>query len=153
MRLQVCRFNVDWLGDLCLWQMDYGYDEGKPCIVFKLNRIFGWLPELYTNSSVRIYILQSACVLKFKSTRVLKFWMLQEAPKDLGDRFHPDFMAVACHGLYPADIENIGNITYWPPSGFNKVWRNSIDLHPNIFIFRNPYVTRVAMTQLYWFLP
>ena len=36
---KVCRFNVDQLGGSCTWQKDYGYDEGQPCVIIKLNRV------------------------------------------------------------------------------------------------------------------
>ncbi len=36
---QVCRFNVDDLGAECTWQKDYGFDEGTPCILLKLNKV------------------------------------------------------------------------------------------------------------------
>jgi sodium/potassium-transporting ATPase subunit beta len=36
---KVCRFNVDTLGGLCTWQRDYGYDEGKPCVILKINKV------------------------------------------------------------------------------------------------------------------
>ena len=38
-RYKVCRFNLEDLGDGCVWQKDYGYDEGQPCVMFKLNRV------------------------------------------------------------------------------------------------------------------
>ena len=36
---KVCRFDVNTLGDNCTWQKDYGYDEGQPCVLVKLNRV------------------------------------------------------------------------------------------------------------------
>jgi len=39
---KVCRFNVDLMGPMCTWQKDYGYDEGKPCVLLKLNKV-RWL--------------------------------------------------------------------------------------------------------------
>jgi hypothetical protein len=31
----------------CTLERNYGYKEGKPCILLKLNRIYGWKPEPY----------------------------------------------------------------------------------------------------------
>jgi sodium/potassium-transporting ATPase subunit beta len=31
----------------CTLDNNYGYREGKPCILIKLNRIYGWKPEPY----------------------------------------------------------------------------------------------------------
>ncbi|KAK2147833.1 hypothetical protein LSH36_532g04037 [Paralvinella palmiformis] len=72
---KVCRFNVDQLGGLCTWQRDYGYDEGKPCVILKLNK-------------------------------------------------------------YPADHENIGNISYWPAEG----WPGYFFPYLNQEGFRSPLV-------------
>lgn len=46
-----CRFNLDSSGP-CNLKNGYGYYEGKPCFIIKLNRIYGWLPiplNNYTN--------------------------------------------------------------------------------------------------------
>ncbi|XP_068684703.1 sodium/potassium-transporting ATPase subunit beta-3-like [Montipora foliosa] len=43
-----CSFDLTSLGE-CYNGTDegfqYGYDEGKPCIFFKMNKIYGWTPE------------------------------------------------------------------------------------------------------------
>ena len=36
---KVCRFDIDTLGEKCTWQQEYGYDEGQPCVVLKLNKV------------------------------------------------------------------------------------------------------------------
>merc|ERR1711981_1010192 len=48
-----CEFNKEWLSDQgsdykCITQEDYGYRFGKPCILVKLNRIYGWVPQPYS---------------------------------------------------------------------------------------------------------
>lgn len=93
---KVCRFHVDDLGDMCTWQRDFGYDEGQPCVLLKLNKIFDWMPVMYEDEN---------------ST---------EIPDILLPRFHPDHIGVTCEGRYPLDNENIGNISYNPPQGFSR---------------------------------
>lgn len=90
---KVCRFKVDKLGDFCTWQRDYGYDEGQPCVLFKLNKIYGWEADTHQES---------------------------DRPLELGDRFHPEHIGLTCQGEYAADRENIGNMTYAPSVGFPK---------------------------------
>ncbi len=51
---EACEFNKEWLSDQgsdikCISEEQYGYFHGKPCILVKLNRIYGWRPEPYYN--------------------------------------------------------------------------------------------------------
>ncbi|KAM7445569.1 positive regulation of calcium:sodium antiporter [Porites harrisoni] len=43
-----CAMNLTTLGE-CYnsnkTDFDYGYKEGKPCIFFKMNKVYGWVPE------------------------------------------------------------------------------------------------------------
>jgi sodium/potassium-transporting ATPase subunit beta len=100
---KVCRFLLrdpskdTQMFQSCVKDKDYGYDEGQPCVLLKLNKIFDWMPELYTNGSIT-----------------------SEANETLGDRYHPDYIGVSCQGENPADVENLGPIEYEPPSGFHK---------------------------------
>lgn len=47
---KVCRFEiVEMFGpeNMCLQTRNYEYDKSKPCVLLKLNRIYGWKPEAY----------------------------------------------------------------------------------------------------------
>ena len=44
---KVCNFDIKLLGTQCTKEEHFGYERGRPCIVLKLNRIFGWIPEPY----------------------------------------------------------------------------------------------------------
>eukprot|EP00914_Ancora_sagittata_P001012 GHVO01002654.1.p1 GENE.GHVO01002654.1~~GHVO01002654.1.p1 ORF type:complete len:332 (+),score=41.76 GHVO01002654.1:52-996(+) len=100
MEQKVCRFNVDKLGGMCTWQKDFGYDEGQPCVVLKLNKLMEWIPDTYKSSS--------------------DIPLDDDNPHDARDRWHPDYIGVSCQGRYDADIENIGNLTYYPTEGFPR---------------------------------
>merc|ERR1712083_693682 len=34
------------MGEECILKGDYGYTEGKPCVIIKLNKIFQFIPKL-----------------------------------------------------------------------------------------------------------
>ncbi|VEL38785.1 unnamed protein product [Protopolystoma xenopodis] len=46
--LDSCAFNINW-GYLCNKMRYFGYEMGTPCIILKINLIFGWQPSLYSS--------------------------------------------------------------------------------------------------------
>lgn len=54
---KVCRFDVNTLGP-CTKDNGYGYPEGKPCVLLKLNKV-GTLPR----SSVVAFVTFILCVM------------------------------------------------------------------------------------------
>lgn len=85
---------------------NFGYDQGKPCLFFKLNKIYGLVNDPYDGT----------------------------VKKDLGQAFPDDFpeelkahvlskgtvnknqVWINCRGENPADLEAMGNVTYYPKS-------------------------------------
>ncbi|GAA36767.2 Sodium/potassium-transporting ATPase subunit beta-2 [Clonorchis sinensis] len=45
---RVCRYSLD-AGGPCNLKNGFGFFRGQPCFVVKLNRIYGWLPDISTN--------------------------------------------------------------------------------------------------------
>lgn len=46
-----CKFSLDLGSKSCNLYNSFGFDNGSPCIVLKLNKIFGWIPDLSPNSN------------------------------------------------------------------------------------------------------
>ncbi|GFS55472.1 hypothetical protein NPIL_559702 [Nephila pilipes] len=90
----VCKFIVENLGNECTYANHFGYDLGRPCILLKINRIYGWKPVPYTNTT-------------FPPTM----------PDHIRDHYDPNYVYISCAGENPADKENIGPIRYFPEHG------------------------------------
>lgn len=102
---RVCAFDIKLLGVQCTKEERFGYERGRPCIILKLNRIYGWLPDLYNKTDE----------------------LPKAMPKDLKNHIESvaatnkqelNMVWVSCEGLTSADQEHIGNLTYTPFRGF-----------------------------------
>lgn len=108
-----CTFKVeDKLGDCgqINTQSDMGYDAGTPCVIIKMNKIFGWVPEPYDCSKPEKNCGMTADQMKFfKSTG--------RPGVDVTQVFDGYNVPVTCEGINPADKENILGIE-WHPSSY-----------------------------------
>ncbi|CAF0925776.1 unnamed protein product [Didymodactylos carnosus] len=79
-------FNIDTPGD-CTPEKNYGYNDGKPCVLVKMNKIVNWIPEVGRTN---------------------------EDNKEGKDPCPgpAEGIQINCHGEYPADQDSIGNLTY-----------------------------------------
>jgi len=102
---KVCSFDIKLLGTQCTKEELFGYERGRPCIVLKLNRIFGWIPEPYNDVNS----------LPDAMPRELKEYIQQKAREN---REQLNMIWVSCDGENSADREHIGNVTYTPFRGF-----------------------------------
>jgi len=102
-----CKVNTeDIFQDRCTFNSSYGFREGKPCILIKLNKIYGWEPPV--------------------------FEIEEDLPENIPPQIKDDFLKniednnaalndkvwLHCDGENPADRENLGHITYFPDRGF-----------------------------------
>lgn len=96
----VCAVEVTKLGS-CTSEAGYGYNKSAPCIFIKLNRIYGWIPQVYDDITD----------------------LPENMPTDLTDHIKslPEQdrkqLWVSCNGISPADIESIGPMEYFPHRG------------------------------------
>lgn len=77
------------LGEKCTSALDYGFDEGRPCVLLKMNKLFNWTPDPFDNGTAPI-----------------------EGVRD-------GFIKVTCEGTEDADKDNIGKMEFWPSAGFD----------------------------------
>lgn len=89
----------------CTKHREYNYDRHGPCIFLKLNKIFGWKPDVYNNTND----------LPEKMPDHLKEYIKQTVR---GEKETINTVWVDCLGENPADTENIGAIKYYPHRGF-----------------------------------
>jgi sodium/potassium-transporting ATPase subunit beta len=78
----------------------FGYKEGKPCVLLKLNRVFDWTPH------------------PFDSAEALDSEVGKEAQHVLGDRMTNTSIGVSCEGENDGDIDNLGQVEFYPNDGF-----------------------------------
>lgn len=89
----------------CIYENFYNYHYQAPCIFLKLNKIYGWRPEFYDDVDN----------LPEKMPATLKNLIQAEANKS------SDYLKtvwVSCEGETPADVENLGPVSYIPRQGF-----------------------------------
>lgn len=47
---QVCKIDItQW--SPCVKEKNYNYDKHGPCIFLKLNKIYGWIPQVYNDTN------------------------------------------------------------------------------------------------------
>ena len=92
---KVCQFNVtDATGGFCTPEKDYGYYEGRPCVLLKMNKVYGWEPTVFENGTV---------------------------PADIENHdMDPNGIYVTCTGENPSDRDNLGEVEIYPKAGFLK---------------------------------
>jgi len=78
---------------------NFGYDQGEPCILLKLNRIYGLIPEYYN------------------STDALPEEMPAEIKKRIAEVADKNQVWVSCKGENSADKEGMGDISFHPSNG------------------------------------
>jgi sodium/potassium-transporting ATPase subunit beta len=101
----VCKLDLTKF-DKCQTGQAYGYNNSAPCIFLKLNRIYGWIPEYYNDSTN----------------------LPDDMPKGLKEHIislpeaHRNQVWVSCGGESPADRDILGNaddvVEYFPSRGF-----------------------------------
>jgi len=112
----------------CTSESGYGFKDGKPCVLIKLNKIFKWLPEPYLSPEDFPEDLPQTIKDAFNKN-------VQDGKPELNNR-----VWLECDGENPADRENIGGITYYPTNGV------SANFYP--YLNQKGYLSPVVFARL-----
>merc|ERR1719295_1882584 len=86
--------------EACTLEKKYGFDTGTPCLLLKLNRIYGWEPQPYENVTE---------MTEAPSSLTSEIGELIKDPKNT--KMMGQMIWLSCEGENPADKENIGSIS------------------------------------------
>jgi sodium/potassium-transporting ATPase subunit beta len=109
---------------------NYGYQQGKPCVFLKLNKIYDWIPEVYTDAKN----------LPEKMPEYLKKKIEDIDRKDPKALEQDPTVWVSCEGEYPGDIENLGKTDM-------EIYSNSDDNKPGFSARFFPYTNQPEYVQ------
>jgi len=124
---QVCKVNTwELFQSDCTKGNKFGYRAGRPCILLKLNKIYGWVPECYNTSQIPYNLPEEIQTIMGN---------LNSSQDDANRK-----VWIQCRGQNTADVENIGEIVYYPSQGFSA----------NLFPYLNQpgYISPVVFMQL-----
>jgi len=143
---EACEFNKEWLSDegtdkKCISEEKYGYLHGKPCLMLKLNRVYGWYPEPYYNMTE---VERHPTMPKSLKTTIRKTWEDNCKGTQKSEKCPQlNMVWLHCDGEDAPDKENIGTVTYTPWRGFPgyyfPYWNQLGYLQPVVMVqLRNP---------------
>jgi len=89
----------------CTYEKQYGFKDGAPCILIKLNKIYQWYPDPYETEDEMPKDIPETIKKSFRDN-------IANNRPELNNR-----VWLECDGENPADKENLGPITYYPTNG------------------------------------
>lgn len=131
---QVCIFEAKTDDNsLCTPENDFGYRNGTPCVVLKVNKVFGWQP------------------LPFENDTTSEDHHAHDAKTKLGPRYDPEYIGVTCEGENEGDADNVFKVEYYPLKGFSYKYFPYYNypnyMQPLVFVKLN--VRRGALIQVW----
>jgi len=130
-RNTICKINKEELfqGD-CTLENNFGFESGKPCILIKVNRIYGWDPLPYESTTEKERLPEEV-------PETIRNKIVENAGKEETKAFN-DRIWLDCYGINPADKEHLGAVTYYPDQGFSSNYYPYLNqkgyLSPAVFI-------------------
>ncbi|NXC47127.1 AT1B1 ATPase, partial [Penelope pileata] len=99
---KVCKFKREWLENCSgLQDNTFGYKDGKPCILVKLNRIIGFKPKASTSS----FLAEAA--------------ENESLPVEVMGKYNPYLIPVHCTPKRDEDMDKVGTVEYYGMGGYS----------------------------------
>lgn len=133
---EVCEVPLDNFGP-CTLENNYGYDNGTPCVLLKLNRVFDWTPQAFSNDS------EGSEEIKKRH---------EDAVKALGDRISNDHVGISCEGENDADLDTLGRVEFYPEKGFPfnyYPYKNQLGYRSPLVFARFPELKKGILIQVW----
>lgn len=115
-----CKFDAAkaFAGSKCTAENSFGYYDGTPCMLFKLNKIFDWSPEPYDYSQDDAELQGQTSKGGHKNLEskeeLYEYKTYSYSYKNNGT----DGIPVTCIGENAGDVDNLGEVKFYPSSGF-----------------------------------
>jgi sodium/potassium-transporting ATPase subunit beta len=129
-----CPYNFTLVlkGTECDPDINYGYMDGNPCVILKLNRMYDWLPEAYASASA-----------------------LPEAIRDVNELINENIynssVIIKCDGEFSADRDALrsANISYYSAESykFNFYKLGLVPFYYFPYMNQNGYQTPLVFVQ------
>jgi len=103
----------------CTKKNNYGYRDGNPCIVLKLNKIYNWEPKPFDKMEL-LYPKENAKYEVKKAVEKMPPSLKKKLEKNINESnpWMNNKVYIDCKGENPADVENLGEIVYYPENAF-----------------------------------
>lgn len=95
-----CKFDWSKVPAECREENDFGYHDGKPCLMLRVNRIFDWEPVPYTDEDLK--------------SNKLPLIVKENYEKNKGGQ---QLIYLTCTPDNPSNAGNLGEIKYYPEQG------------------------------------
>ncbi|GFR67318.1 sodium/potassium-transporting ATPase subunit beta-2-like Protein [Elysia marginata] len=118
-----CAVDLAELTKKCNRENGYGMMTDEPCVLLKLNKIYGWKPDFYSEDEIKD---------------------LKDVSQYVKDNYNQEQIWIDCQGENSADVDNLEKATveYYPQRGFPVAFypytKQKNYLSPLVFVkFRN----------------
>lgn len=104
---EVCKFNMSDLGSDCTEANQFGYANGTPCVLLKINRVYDWTPNTF-DCNITAENEPNAIAKEGKAKK--------------GYECKDKYIGITCEGEGDSDIDSLIELDYYPTGGFSSAY-------------------------------